>query len=128
MNPTFRAGVVAGFVAGAAFVGMALMIVTSRPASVEVRARAPEPALPTDRVRGLEEENRRLSNKIAEMERAKPAAPAPTEKSEKPTETASPDMKERFAKLAEAGLAAFQKPEFADLLKAIKESGKPAIE
>ena len=128
MNPSFRTGAIAGFVAGSAFIGVVLMILTSRPAPVEPRPKPPEPSASQDRVRELEEDNRRLSKKLADLERAKPSDPSPAPKAEKPVEAAPPDLKERVAKLAEAGLAAFQSPDFAETLKAVKESGKPAIE
>src|SRR5438874_1361175 len=108
MNPSFRTGAVAGFVAGAAFIGVVLMILTSRPASVEPRPKPPEPPASQDRLREVEEDNRRLSKKLADLERAKPSEPSPAPKAEKPVEAAGPDLKERVAKLAEAGLAAFQ--------------------
>src|SRR5437773_6067621 len=128
MNPSFRTGAITGFVAGSAFIGVVLMILTSRPAPAEPRPKAPEPSASQDRVRELEEDNRRLSKKLADLERAKPSDPSPAPKAEKPVEAAQPDLKERVAKLAEAGLAAFQSPDFAETLKAAKESGKPAIE
>ena len=68
MNPSFRTGAIAGFVAGAASIGVVLMILTSRPAPVEPQPKPPEPSASQNRVRELEEDNRRLSKKLAELE------------------------------------------------------------
>lgn len=125
---TFRAGVLAGFVAGAASVGISLMILTSRPAPAEPKPAPSGPDLSAVRLSQLDAENRRLKEKIVDLERPKAKAADPAPKTENPAETPAGDLKERFAKLAEAGLAAFQKPEYADLLKAIKDAGKPAID
>jgi hypothetical protein len=126
MNPTFRAGLLTGFIAGAALAGFAVLILRPHP--------LPEPARPAlaqppaeERVTRLQEENRRLSDQVAELKTAKPPAPVAETRVEKPA-TPPPDLKDRFVKLAGTGLAAFQSPEFEETLKAVKESGRPAVD
>jgi hypothetical protein len=127
MNPTFRAGVLSGFVAGGASVGIALMILTSRPAPAEPPPKPAAPVPAKDPLSELEEANRELLKQLAE-ERSKRRESAPAPKAEKPADEAPLDLKERFAKLAEAGLAAFQSPDYAKMLEAIKADGKHAVE
>lgn len=130
---TFRSGLLVGFIAGAALGGLAFLfsrISAPPPPPKEEHAApaAPPPAILVDLERA-KEENRRLAQQVADLERAaKAPAPVPPPKEEKPAEAAPADLKERFAKLAEMGLAAFRSPDLAKTLELIKSSGKPAIE
>ena len=73
MTPSFRAGILAGFIAGAALSGFAFLLLKPRPAPEPVR---PAP-LPVARAADekLAEENRRLKDEVAELSRplAEPA-------------------------------------------------------
>lgn len=127
MNPAFRAGILAGFILGAAVTGFGFLLLRERA--------APEPARPAtpaadDRVARLQEENRRLAREVEQLKVEKPAPPkAKEEKAPEPVPApAAPDLKPRFAKLVESGLAAFQSPDFGELLKTVKDTGKPAVE
>lgn len=127
MNSSFRAGALAGAIAGAFLVGFLALFLRARAVPEEPR-RAPAPASPVDpRIARLEEENRRLSDQVAELKSAKPVAPPVEAKVEKPA-APPPDFKDRFTALAEKGLAAFQSPDLAEFLKTVKESGRPAVD
>jgi HEAT repeat protein len=83
-----------------------------------------------DAAAALKEENRVLKEKLAELEKAKAAAVAPAKEDFKlePGKTEELELKDRFAKLAELGLGAFQSPQFKKTLEAIKAEGKAAID
>jgi HEAT repeat protein len=132
MNASFRAGVMAGFILGAALMAGAALLLRPRdpvesPTAVAVATRtlAPHP---------LEEENRRLSARIAELEKAQTQAAAVPKKEEKPAAEPPPgakvstDYKDLFAKLKELGLAAFGSPKYKEATDAVKAAGKPGVE
>ena len=126
MNPSFRGGLLFGFIVGAA--GMALVFLLLRPRPVPS---APPPTpVEVNITASLREENRRLQQKMAEMEKSKPVAPEVVKKEAKPAavEKPVPEIRELFAKLSEAGLGAFRSPKFAETLETVKSSGKPAME
>jgi HEAT repeat protein len=126
MNPSFRAGLVAGFIAGAALAGFGVLLLKPAAAPDAPRPVPPLP-VPDDRVTRLETENRRLAEQVADLKSPKPPAAAPVPEPGKSVPP-SPGLKERFGKLVELGLAAFQSPDLAEVLKTVKESGKPATE
>ena len=126
MNPSFRAGALAGAIAGAFLAGGAVLLLRPRPGPDPVRP-APAPTASPERVTRLEEENLRLKEQLAEAKKAKPPVPAPEPKVDKAA-VPPPDLKERFAGLAEKGLAAFQSPDLAEFLKTVKDAGRPAVD
>ncbi len=130
MNASFRNGIVAGFILGAALMALAALLLKPRreiesPPAVAVATST----LPKDPA--LEEENQRLQAEVADLrkelaaaiqkkkEKAQEASPAPKE---------AVDYRDLFAKLSELGLAAFGDPKFKGALEAIKAAGKPGIE
>jgi HEAT repeat protein len=129
MNSTFRNGLIAGFILGAALMAFAALLLKPRrevesPVAVAVATRS----LVEDQ---LSEENRKLQARIEQLEKEKVAA---AKKEEKPSAEPSPapkeavDYRELFAKLSDLGLAAFGDPKFKGALEAIKAAGKPGIE
>lgn len=125
---SFRSGLLAGLIAGAAIAGSVALVLRPRPEPAPVPAPPPAPLL--DAAAALKEENRVLKEKVAELEKAKAAAPAPRPEEKAPAaeKPSSPDFKERFANLAELGLGAFQSPKFKETLDALKEAGKPGLD
>ena len=129
MTSTFKSGLLAGIVAGAALTGLAFLIARPSPAPMEPRP-VPPPAAPPDRTVQLQEENRKLAQRVEELEKARPAPSAAPAREEKPkTETTAPaDVGELFAKLVESGLAGFRSPKFGETLEAVKKGGKASID
>jgi HEAT repeat protein len=126
MNPSFRAGLVTGFIAGAALSGFGVLLL--RPTSAPAAPRpAPPPRAADERATRPAEEKRRPAEQSVEWKVAPPPAPAPEADPGKGAPP-PPGLNERFGKLAELGLAAFQSPDMAETIKAVKESGKPAME
>jgi HEAT repeat protein len=123
MTPSFRAGLLAGFILGVAVTGLAFLLLRSQPEPEKPRM-ATVPA-PTAR---LPEAPRPPAPPLAEPEKPKPAPPAVALKEDKAVEKASPEVRDLFAKLAEIGLAAFGNPKYAETLNAVKAAGKPAVE
>jgi HEAT repeat protein len=123
---SFGSGIVMGAIAGAAATGILMLAVPRRadapPPPPPVAAPAPDVAAP------LREENRRLAERVAELEKEKSAAPTPVEKKDEKAPASAADLKAEFAKLVEKGLGAFRDPKFADAVKEVKERGKPAID
>src|SRR5437667_12330863 len=99
MNPSFHGGSLIGFIVGAA--GMALVFLLLRPRPVP-SAPSPTP-VEVNITASLREENRRLQQKMAEMEKSKPAAPEVVKKEAKPAavEKPVPEIRDLFAKLSE---------------------------
>jgi HEAT repeat protein len=132
MNASFRNGLLAGFLLGAFLMALAALGLKRRPE----RETPPAVALATSAARTspLEEENRRLQAKIAELEREKEQAAAAPQKKEKaapeppPSAKGGADYKDLFEKLSELGLAAFANPKFKEALAAVKAEGKAAID
>jgi HEAT repeat protein len=122
MNPTFRSGMISGFVIGAAFTAFAFLLARRGPEPQPAppkEATAPLPASKPDPVRRVPEVNFKTEPDSAVAKREETPAP------EKP---AKPDVQALFAKLSESGLAAFRSPKFGEALEAVKASGKPAVE
>jgi HEAT repeat protein len=126
VNSSFRAGLVAGFIAGAALAGFGVLLL--RPISAPAAPRPVPPPLAADaRATRLAEDKRPPAEQTVDWKVAKPSAPTPEPEARKVVPP-SAGIKERFEKLVELGLTALQSPDTADLLKAVKESGKPALE
>ncbi len=125
MNPAFRAGILAGFILGAAVTGFAFLLWRGRSDPETARASAPAA---DERMPRLQEENLRLAKEIEQLRVEKPAPPPPKEEKVPEPAPAAPDLKARFAKLVESGLAAFQSPDFSETVKAVKEAGRPAVD
>ena len=128
MRPSsFPAGLVTGFIAGAAVTGLVVLLLRPAPVSSDPR---PLPSTPIDRSAQLQEEKRKLSQRVEELEKSRPIPTATPAKEEKPKpETPPPaEIAELFAKLAESGLAGFRGPKFGEALEAVKKSGKPSID
>jgi HEAT repeat protein len=123
MTPTFRAGLIAGFILGAAVTGLAFLLLGSRP-----ELGKPRPATIPAASDHFAEAPRLAAPQRAEPEKPKPAPPSVVLKQETPAERLSPEVRELFTKLAEIGLAAFGNPKFTETLHAIKAAGKPAVE
>lgn len=123
MTPAFRAGLLAGCILGAAVTGFTMLLLRERPTPEPLRPAAPAA---DERVPRLQEENQRLTREVAQL-RIEKSPPPKEEKAPEPA-PAPPDLKTRFAKLSESGLAAFQSPDYGELLKSIKDTGKPAVE
>jgi|SRR6185295_5027070 len=132
MNSSFRGGAVAGFILGAALMALATLLLRSRTAPQPTEAVAV--AASSLREVELNDQNVKLKAKIADLEQAMAAKPAPAPKKEKPApdkpeaEKPAVDYHDLFAKLSEAGLAAFQSPRFKETVEAVKAAGKPALE
>jgi hypothetical protein len=109
-----------GFLLGAAAASGVFLAARPRP-------EPPKPA-PAPRLAALGKENREPAAKPADVE--KPAAPAPAapEAPQAPPPAAKPDFGAKFAELAGKGLASFGSPEFFELVKLAKESGREGIE
>jgi len=126
---TFRSGLFAGIVAGAAATGLAFLL--SRPAPPPVPGRPPAAGSPSsEREARLEEENKALTKRIEALEKPAPASAPAAPAEEKPTAdaAAAPKLGELFGKLTEAGLAGFRSPKFGEMLEAVKKAGKPAMD
>jgi HEAT repeat protein len=132
MNSSFRTGLLAGFIVGAALMAFAALLLKPRreietPPAVAVATRS----LVEEQ---LTEENRRLKTRVEELEKEKDAAAKKKQEEKKPAAEPAPapkeavDYRELFAKLSDLGLAAFGDPKFKGALEAIKAAGKPAIE
>jgi hypothetical protein len=123
MNPTYRSGMISGFVIGAAFTAFAFLLVGRGSGPQPVPAKevaAPLPAPKTDPVPRPPEVNFKTEPESGPVaKREEPPAPAKSEK---------PDLQALFAKLSESGLAAFRGPKFGEALEAVKASGKPAVD
>src|SRR5436190_4605209 len=125
---TFRSGLFAGFIAGAAVTGLAFLLIR------------PAPPPPVDRPAAggswsegearLQEENKALARRIGALEKPAPAAAPAAAAEEKPKvdAAASPKIGELFGKLTESGLAGFRSPKYGELLEAVKKEGKAAID
>jgi HEAT repeat protein len=129
MTSTFRTGLLAGFVAGVAAMGVAWLLLGPPRRPAEARP-APPPALSPDRSVQLEEENRKLVRRVEELEKSRSTPPFLPSKNEKATSDATPPagVGELFAKLTELGLAGFRSPKFAETLEAVKKGGTPSID
>lgn len=129
MNSSFQNGLLVGAVAGAAAmgIGVLLLLPPSRPA--ELRP-PPAASAPTDLETQLREENRKLARQVQDLEKAAPRAPsAPAADPKPPAAPASKSpIGDLFSKLAESGLAGLRGPKFGELLEAVKKEGKPAID
>lgn len=127
---SFRSGLLAGFIAGAFLMAIAAAIF--RPAPRIVVPMTPPPPAPAvlDAAAALKEENRILKEKVAELEKAKAAALAPSKPEPKaePEKPLPPQMKDLFAQLAEQGLGAFGSPKFKEAVDAVKAAGRAGIE
>jgi len=124
---SFPAGLLAGFIAGAAATGLAVLLFRPAPSSPEPR---PLPSPSVDQSARLQEENRALTRRVEELEKSRPLPAAAPAKEETPKSGTPPpaEIAELFAKLAESGLAGFRSPKFGETLEAVKKSGKPSIE
>ncbi|HVE42161.1 MAG TPA: HEAT repeat domain-containing protein [Planctomycetota bacterium] len=131
MNASFRNGMVAGFILGAALMAFAALLLKPRhevesPPAVAVATRTLEDD-------PLTVENKKLQARIDQLEKERDAA-AKKKKEENPAQEPPPaaketvDYHELFANLSELGLAAFGNPKFKAALEAIKAAGKPGIE
>ncbi|HVR84596.1 MAG TPA: HEAT repeat domain-containing protein [Planctomycetota bacterium] len=130
MTSTFRAGLLAGFIAGAGATGLAVLVLLFlRPTPSPPEARPRPPGSPDPSV-GLQEENRKLARRVEELEKSRsipPPTPAKAEKAD--PETPPPaQVGELFSKLTELGLSGFRSPKFAEALEAVKKGGKASIE
>ncbi|HXX94479.1 MAG TPA: HEAT repeat domain-containing protein [Planctomycetota bacterium] len=126
MNPSFRAGLLAGFVAGALLAGLGAALLRRAPALEAPRTSA-RPAAEPEVAPALREEIHRLETEVARLRSPSPPAGAAPPAAEAPR-TLAPDFKGRFAALAESGIAAFQSPGMADLVRTVKETGRPAVD
>lgn len=94
----------------------------------------PGPVLPPapspDRVVQLQEENRRLTRRVEDLEKARTSLPAGPAKEEKPKAELPPppQVGELLATLVGTGLAGFRSPKFGEALEAVKKGGKASIE
>jgi len=131
MNSSFRTGLLAGFIIGAALMAFAALLLRPRqepepPPAVAVATRS----LVEEQ---LTEENRRLKTRVEELEKEKDAT-AKKKQQEKQEEKPAPapkeavDYRELFARMSDFGLGALGDPKFKGLLEAIKAAGKPGIE
>src|SRR5579862_7052578 len=128
MTSTFRTGLLAGFVAGVAAMGVAWLLLG--PARRPEEARPAPPAASPDQSVRLEEENRKLARRVEELEKSRPTPPSLPPKTGKASSDPAPPagVGELFAKLTELGLAGFRSPRFAEALDAVKKGGTPSID
>jgi hypothetical protein len=126
MSASFRSGLLAGFIAGAAVTGLVVLVL--RPSPPPADPRSPVPATAEGAKKSAEETKK--PPQIAEAEKARPVPPATPAKEEKsqPETPASAEVGPLFARLVEAGLAGFRSPKFAETLEAVKKGGKPSID
>ena len=122
MTPSFRSGLLAGFLSGAALTTLAFLLVRPRPSPLEPEARSisrapesrpqqPQPVPPA-----------------VEPEPTKGVAATAGRKADPPADDPRADVPGLFASLSEAGLAGFGSPKFSETLQAVKASGKPALD
>jgi hypothetical protein len=127
VNASFRSGLLAGFVSGAALTALAFLALRTSPPAVV----PPVPAAPAvDRAVPPREEQRTPAAVKTDPEKPRPPAPPPSSKEEKPKAEApeASDVGDLFAKLVESGLAGFRSPKFAQALEAVKKGGKVSID
>lgn len=126
MNASFRIGLLAGFVSGAALTTLAFLALRTTPPPVV----PPAPAAPAvSRAVPPREEHRTPAAGTTDPEKPRPSAPS-SPKEEKPKGEApeASDVGDLFAKLVESGLAGFRGPKFAQALEAVKKGGKGSID
>jgi hypothetical protein len=134
MNSSFGKGVLAGAIAGAAAAAMvASLYFRVEMGNLRLRVRAlqtPEervvvkPPAPPDPLPALREENRRLQERVAELERPK----APPQPQAAGPDSDKGDYRALFAALAEGGLAGYLGPKYLQASEAIKAAGRPGID
>jgi hypothetical protein len=130
MSSSFRTGLLAGFFAGAAATGLAVLLLRPAPTAADPAPAGDAPAS-VDRSRKLEEENQKLSRRVRELEKGGAAAARPAAKEEKagPETPAAPaDLGGLFGTLAQLGLAGFRSPQYSQTLDAVKKGGKTSID
>jgi len=126
VDSSFKSGFLAGLLPGLAAAGLVFFLMRSAADPVRVPASS-GPVPSADDASSLKEENRRLKEKVAELQRpAKPAPPVESNES-KPVESAA-DYRDQFAKLTELGLTAFGSPKYGEAVQAIKAAGRPAVD
>jgi HEAT repeat protein len=130
MSASFRNGLLSGLILGVVVTATAAVAMRPRPEPAPAPAASPATPALLEASAALKEENRVLKERMAELDKAKAAAPAPGKRDEKPTaeSPAAPEIKELFAKLAEQGLAAFNSPKMKELVDAVKSAGKPGVD
>src|SRR5882672_931296 len=130
MSSSFGSGLLAGVIAGAASTALALLLLRPAPRPADAPPPPPAPVVSTGKMSQLEEENRKLARKVEDLEKARPAAPPESAKTEPAkTETAaSPEIGELFGKLSASGLAGFRSPKYGETLDAVKKAGKAGID
>ncbi len=135
MNSSFGKGVLAGAIAGAAAAALVVSLCFREEiGNLRLRVRALEmpeervvvkpPALP-DPLPELREENRRLRDRLAELERKSAAAET---KEPAAAEPEKPDFRALYAALAEGGLAGYLGPKYLQASEALKAAGRPGID
>lgn len=129
MNPQFRIGMISGVILGGAIAAAAFLLTRTGPAPAVPPPPPPAESKSADLLAPLQEENRRLKEKLAELQAGTNVPPVPAKAAPKPEAEKPPaDYKALFASLKDLGLAAFQNPKFRETADAVKAAGKPAIE
>lgn len=129
MDSSFKNGILVGAVAGAAAMGIGVLLLMPPSRTVELPLALPV-SVPTDLDTQLREENRKLAKQVQELEKV--AARATTTPAADPKPDPQPAstvaVKDLFVQLAESGLAGVRGPKFGELLDAVKKEGRPAID
>lgn len=125
MNASFRGGLLVGSIAGVFVTAVAAMLLRPKPEPIPDAPSSATTAL-LEASKALKDENRRLTDRIAELEKPRPPAPPSPKEEAKPApeKEEAPDLKNLFAKVTESGGQAG----IPELIVAVKKLGKAGID